>query len=85
MTLDEPEQRQRHTSTPQGRRRQTEAANAARRKAYAARVAMDLAGRLDDLDDARIAALAGVLLAEAEARGVRPVDPASLAERVVRN
>lgn len=48
----------------------TAAATAARRRAYTARIALELAGRLDELDDDRVARLAAVLVAEAHARGL---------------
>ncbi|MGI5182225.1 hypothetical protein ACQEVZ_38625 [Dactylosporangium sp. CA-152071] len=65
----------RYTSTPtvDGTAR-TAAATAARRRAYAARIAHELACRLDELDNARLAALAGVLAAECLNRGLAVPD-----------
>lgn len=52
----------------------TRAANTANRRRAAARAALDLAARLEHLDDERVAALAGVLVAEALARGLAVPD-----------
>lgn len=62
----------RSTSTPTVVR--TAAATAARRRAYAARIAHEVACRLDELDDERVAVLAGVLFGECLRRGMAVPD-----------
>lgn len=63
----------RSTSTPTVAPR-TAAATAARRRAYAARIAHEVACRLDELDDGRVAVLAGVLFGECLRRGMAVPD-----------
>lgn len=48
----------------------TAAATAARRRSYVSRIALDLACRLDDLDDERLHVLAWTLLEECRRRGI---------------
>jgi hypothetical protein len=60
--------------TADARVARTRAATDANRRRAAARAAQELAGRLEYLDDERVAALAAVLVAEALARGLAVPD-----------
>lgn len=63
------------------RRGRTAAATAARRRAHVAKLAMDLACRLDEIEDAKLTALTGLLLAECDRRMLPPADPDALPAR----
>lgn len=60
--------------TPRAGVARTRAATTANLRRAAGRTAQDLAARLEYLDDERLAALAGVLVAEAIARGLAVPD-----------
>lgn len=61
-------------STPTSTVPRTAAATATRRRARLAKVAHEMACRVDDLDDRRLAVLAGTLVAAALQRGLAVPD-----------
>ena len=74
MSTTAPETSVRITSTPDAGVARTRKANATNRARGAATAAREIAGRLEYLDDERLAALAAVLVAEALARGLAVPD-----------